>query len=143
MQLDFLDHFAISVKSLQPSFDFYQKTFGFEMFHQWQTTWLIQLGNMKIGLFERPNATTIDDLNSKIAIQHVAFHVSAEQLIEAIIELGNLGIQFDGPEDTGVAYSVFLNDPDGHLLELTTYYGQRPVAAVTARESCAPKPVSK
>ncbi|MGI8988014.1 MAG: VOC family protein [Bryobacteraceae bacterium] len=143
MQLDFIDHFAISVKSLQTSFDWYQKTFGFEMFHQWRTTWLIQLSNMKIGLFERPTATTIDDLNSKIAFQHVAFHVSAEELIEAIIQLGNLGIQFEGPEDTGVAYSVFLNDPDGHLLELTTYYGERQITAAATRESCAPKPGSK
>jgi catechol-2,3-dioxygenase len=140
MQLDYLDHFAISVKNLQTSFDWYKKVFGFDMFHQWKTTWLIQLGTMKIGLFERPQAAAIDDLNSKIAIQHVAFHVSAEQLIESQIELTNLGVQFEGPEDTGVAYSLFVNDPDGHLLELTTYYGDRKIATAVERESCAPTP---
>jgi catechol 2,3-dioxygenase-like lactoylglutathione lyase family enzyme len=143
MQLDFIDHFAISVKNLQTSFDWYQKVFGFQMFHQWKTTWLIQLGTMKIGLFERPNAATIDDLDNKIAFQHLAFHVSPEEFIAAQIQLGDLGIQIEGPEDTGVAYSMFLNDPDGHLLELTTYYGAHSVTAATARESCAPKATPK
>jgi len=59
------------------------------------------------------------------AFQHLAFHLPADGFIEAQIELANLGIEIDGPEDTGVAYSLFLNDPDGHLLELTTYYGTR------------------
>ena len=139
MQLDFIDHFAISVKNLQTSFDWYQKVFGFEMFHQWKTTWLIQLGSMKIGLFERPNAATIDDLDNKIAFQHLAFHVSAEEFIAAQIELAAAGVQIEGPEDTGVAYSIFVSDPDGHLLEITTYYGTTNVAAVAARESCAPR----
>jgi hypothetical protein len=34
---------------------------------------------------------------------------------------------------------MFVNDPDGHLLELTTYYGTAKVATVAARESCAPR----
>ena len=137
MQLDFIDHFAISVKSLQTSFDWYKKVFGFEMFHQWKTTWLIQLGDMKIGLFERPQADAIDDLDSKIAFQHLAFHLSADGFIEAMVELGSLEVEFDGPEDTGVAYSLFVNDPDGHLLELTTYYGAKNIPTAKARESCA------
>jgi catechol 2,3-dioxygenase-like lactoylglutathione lyase family enzyme len=137
MQIDYIDHFAISVKNLQTSFDWYKKVFGFEMFHQWKTTWLIQLGTMKIGLFERPQAATIDDLNNKIAFQHLAFHVSADDLIEAQIQLGDLKIEFEGPEDTGVAYSLFVNDPDGHLLELTTYYGEGKIPTASARESCA------
>lgn len=143
MQLDLIDHFAISVKSLQTSFDWYQKVLGFQMFHQWKTTWLIQLGSMKIGLFERPNAAAIDDLDNKIAFQHLAFHVSAEEFIAAQIQLGDLGVQIDGPEDTGVAYSMFMNDPDGHLLELTKYYGAQTVPVAGARESCAPKPTLK
>jgi hypothetical protein len=43
MQLDYIDHFAITVKSLQDSFNWYKNIFRFEMFHQWKTTWLIQL----------------------------------------------------------------------------------------------------
>jgi catechol 2,3-dioxygenase-like lactoylglutathione lyase family enzyme len=137
MQLDYIDHFAITVKNLQTSFDWYKKVFGFEMFHQWKTTWLIQLGDMKIGLFERPQAAVVDDINNKIAIQHLAFHLTADGFIEAMIELGTLTIQFEGPEDTGVAYSLFVNDPDGHLLELTTYYGEKAIPTANARESCA------
>ena len=68
--------------------------------------------DQKIGLFERPQAATIDDLDNKIAFQHIAFRTSAEQLLEAQVELQNLKIEYEGPEDTGVAYSMFLNDPD-------------------------------
>src|SRR5689334_268235 len=91
MELDYIDHFAITVKNLQTSFDWYHKTFGFEIFHQWQTTWLIQLGTMKIGLFERPQAGQIADINNTIAFQHVAFHVSAEEFIQAEIQLSDVG----------------------------------------------------
>lgn len=144
MKLDFLDHFAISVKNLQTSFDWYKSVFGFEMYHQWKTTWLIQLGEMKIGLFERPQATAIDDLDSKIAFQHVAFHASPEAMLGAIVELQNLKIQYEGPEDTGVAYSIFVNDPDGHLLEITTYYGDSVTIATTAAHAgCSRKPDKK
>ena len=88
MKVDFIDHFAISVKDLQTSFSFYQSVFGFEKFHEWKTTWLIQLGEMKIGLFQRPNAGKFDDLDNKIAFQHVAFHLSADEFIAAQIQLG-------------------------------------------------------
>jgi hypothetical protein len=39
----------------------------------------------------------------------------------ALKELAGKGVQVDGPEDTGIAYSAFLNDADGNLLEFTTY----------------------
>ena len=80
----------------------------------------------------------IEDLNNKIAFQHVAFHVSAEEFIAAQIQLAALKVEVEGPEDTGVAYSIFVSDPDGHLLELTTYYGITDVPTIAARESCAP-----
>ena len=33
-----------------------------------------------------------------------------------------MGITFDPPEDTGVAHSIFIYDPDGYQIEITTYY---------------------
>ena len=139
MRLDYIDHFAISIKNLQASADWYKQVLGFDIFHRWKTTWMLQRENMKIGLFERPQAGTIDNLDQKIAFQHLAFHVSADEFIDAQVQLGNLGIQYDGPEDTGVAYSIFLSDPDGHLLELTTYYGEDKPASTAAKmlDGCA------
>ena len=132
MRLDYIDHFAISIKNLQASADWYKQVLGFDIFHRWKTTWMLQRDNMKIGLFERPQGETIENLDQKIAFQHLAFHVSADEFIDAQIQLTNLGIQYDGPEDTGIAYSIFLNDPDGHLLELTTYYDEeKAVSAAT------------
>jgi catechol-2,3-dioxygenase len=139
VKLDYLDHFAITVTNLEISFAWYQKTLGFEMFHKWETTWMIARGQMRVGLFQRPTATKIDDLDQKLAIQHVAFNVTPEALLEAQIELQGLSIPIDGPEDTGVAYSIFINDPDGHLLELTTYHPVPGVQADNAASGCGRK----
>ena len=41
MKLIDLDHVAISVKDLNQSYSWYQKIFGFQILHNWQTTWMI------------------------------------------------------------------------------------------------------
>jgi hypothetical protein len=72
---------------------------------------------MKIGLVERRTrqasrargAFRGDDLDNKIAFQHLPFHVSAEEFIAAQIELA-AGGRIDGPEDTR---------------EITTDYGRK------------------
>jgi catechol-2,3-dioxygenase len=40
---------------------------------------------------------------------------------EAQSHLKNLGIQFRGPIDHDIAWSIYFTDPDGHPLEITTY----------------------
>ena len=47
--------------------------------------------------------------------------MSGEAFGQAQAELKELGISFDPPEDTGIAFSIFVLDPDGHQIELTTY----------------------
>jgi catechol 2,3-dioxygenase-like lactoylglutathione lyase family enzyme len=122
MDLSRLDHFAISVKDLQVSADWYSRVFGFEIIHRFTRTWMVGNEQMKIGLMHRPDAMPIDDLDNKIAIQHVAFLTDADGLERAQIALNDAGVKFDGPEDTGIAFSIFMNDPDGHLLEITAYH---------------------
>jgi catechol 2,3-dioxygenase-like lactoylglutathione lyase family enzyme len=117
-----LDHFALNVTDLQRSADWYAKNFGFHMLHKWNTTWMIGRDNMKIGLFLRPSAKPLPDIDSQLIIQHVAFLVDGDKFDAAVQELKANGLAIDGPEDTGIAYSVFVKDPDGHLLELTTYH---------------------
>jgi len=95
---------------------------GYEIIHKWTTTWMVGKGSMRLGLFQRPTASPVDDLDNKIAITHVAFLTDAEGFERVQEKLKELGISFEGPDDSGIAYSIFFKDPDGHELEITTYH---------------------
>lgn len=122
IELKRLDHVGINVTNLQNSADWYEKVLNFKVIHKWNTTWMIRRGNMRIGLFLRPNAVKVEDIDHKLAITHFAFLTNAKGFNEAQSTLTKLGIKFDPPEDTGIAHSIFINDPDGYQIEVTTYY---------------------
>jgi len=117
-----LDHYALNVTDLQKSADWYDRVLGFHVLHKWNTTWMIGRDNIKVGLFLRPNAKPLVDIDSQIIIQHVAFMADGDKFIGIQQELAKNGVQIDGPEDTGIAYSIFFKDLDGHLLEITSYH---------------------
>ncbi len=121
-----LDHFAIHVTSLERSAAFYQKVFGFQIVHQWKTTWMIGNDHIRIGLFLRKDATKVDDSDKRLIIEHVAFLTDERGFNSAVNKLTILGVRHDPPEDTGIAKSVFFRDPDDHLLEITQYYVNAP-----------------
>jgi predicted lactoylglutathione lyase len=60
-------------------------------------------------------------LNANLVIRKIAFAIDADKFPEAIAELKGNGADLRATEDTGIAYSVFFHDPDGHLLEITTF----------------------
>lgn len=123
MQLLRIDHAAINVKNLQITFDWYYKVFSFGIIHKWTHTWMIGNDVIKIGVFERPEGSFISDIEKNIiAIQHFAFLTDKVGFDNAIAELHKLGIPHEPVEDTGIAFSVFVTDPDGHQVEITTYY---------------------
>jgi catechol-2,3-dioxygenase len=129
MNLKAIDHVAISVKSLEDSFKWYSQVLGFQLFHKFTRTWMVERDGFKLGLMHRPDAQPVDDLDNKIAIQHFAFGVTVDDFQLSMDTLQALGISFDGPEDTGIAYSIFLADPDGHTVEITAYHDPIPPAA--------------
>ena len=123
MKLLRLDHAAINVKNLQTTFDWYNKVFGFEILHKWTHTWMIGNEVIKIGVFERPDASIVTGIDRNIiAIQHFAFLVDKADFDAVLVEIDALGLPHDPVEDTGIAFSIFLIDPDGHQVEITTYY---------------------
>jgi catechol 2,3-dioxygenase-like lactoylglutathione lyase family enzyme len=91
---------------------------------------MIGKGNIKVGLFLRPMAKPLPDIDSQFIIQHVAFLVDGDKFDALVAGLKAAGIQMDPVEDTGIAYSVFMHDPDNNLLEITTYH---PVPSVTVQ----------
>jgi catechol 2,3-dioxygenase-like lactoylglutathione lyase family enzyme len=116
-----IDHLGINVTDLGRSEAWYQDVLGFQILHRWKTTTLIGLGNVKLGLFWRPNAQPIQDLDDWICMQHLAFLVDGFRFMQTRQQLVDKGIEIID-EDNGVGYCVFFADPDGHLLELITYH---------------------
>ena len=104
------------------SLEWYQRVFGFTVLKRWNTTTMVGRGSMKVGLFLRPQAAPIADINQTIAITHVAFLVDGDKFDDAVKKVQAMGLKIEGPEDTGIAFSFFVNDPDGHLIEVTTYH---------------------
>ncbi|MDR6294312.1 catechol 2,3-dioxygenase-like lactoylglutathione lyase family enzyme [Inquilinus ginsengisoli] len=117
-----LDHFAINIRDLQVSSNWYSDIMGFEVLHKWTTTWMIGRGNIKIGLFLRKTANPIPNPDELLLIQHVAFLVDGDKFGHTVEYLRSKGVTVEGPEDTGIAFSAFFKDPDGHSLEVTTYH---------------------
>ncbi len=126
MELKRIDHAGINVRDLNVSAEWYKRVLGFDIVHKWQTTWMVGKGTMRLGLFLRPKATPVDDSDKRIVIWHIAFLLDSHDFEEAQEELKDKGIQFDPPDDSGIAKSIFFNDPDGYLIELITYYENRP-----------------
>ena len=124
MDIQFIDHAGINVKDLERSAQWYQRVLGLESIHKWKTTWMVGRDKIRLGLFLRTAATPVEDLDNRIAITHLAFVTDADGFLAAQAELGSLGISFEGPEDSGIALSIFFKDPDGHELEITTYHPQ-------------------
>lgn len=116
------DHFAIHVTDLARSAAWYEKIFEWSLLHKWNTTWMVGRGGMKVGLFLRPDATAVPDLQKALVIQHIALAIDGDKFDEMCTTLTGMGVPFAGPEDSGIAYSIFLEDPDGHSVEVTTYH---------------------
>jgi catechol 2,3-dioxygenase-like lactoylglutathione lyase family enzyme len=134
MNLALIDHIGLNVRNLSTSFAFYERVFGFTVFHRWPTTWMIQTGELKIGLFQRPAATPVCDLDQCIAISHFAFRTDRAGFDAAQAELEKLGVPFEPPVDTGVALAIFFLDPDGHQIEITTFDRQGEDRSEAAKE---------
>lgn len=78
-------------------------------------------GNI-LAFFELPNSPEMGrDPNTPQWVQHIAFELDNEvELMQAKADLEKDGIEVVGPTDHGIIKSIYLFDPNGHRLELTT-----------------------
>lgn len=117
-----IDHVALHVADLTKSAQWYEDRFGFRVLHKWSNVWMIGKDNIKIGLFLTEKATAVDDPDHKKIIEHFAFSVDGDKFQATIDKLRADGISLTPVEDTGIAYSVFLRDPDDYQVEITSYH---------------------
>ena len=122
MQLRRLDHVSINVRDRTAAIAWYRDTFGLaqrnEPTDDSEPVFMGAFGTC-IALFQSKVESPPRAPESS-GLRHVAFELSAEGLEEARRRLTETGVAFR-PEDHGNALSLYVPDPDGNVIELTTY----------------------
>lgn len=118
-----IDHVAMNVRDADASARWYHDRFGFTIVHAWTgpTIYMLAKGHIRLGLFEQPDATPVVDPDRHLVLQHYAFAVDPDEFQHVVDSYAKAGIPYR-VEDTGVAWSVWTSDPDGHQVEVTAYY---------------------
>ena len=119
-----LDHVAIGVADVERSCAFYARVLGFErLIPEWDIPVVMGTGGMGLAIFDKeihPSSTPDDTEPPAVRIMHFAFRVDRAGFDAAHRELAaeDFKLTFS---DHGVSHSLYFRDPDGHLVELTTY----------------------
>jgi catechol 2,3-dioxygenase-like lactoylglutathione lyase family enzyme len=122
MKLEGIDHVAIGVRDIEQSARWYIDVLGFERLHEgmWNgVPTFIGKGNTGIALFpatQEPKSSA----HREIRMLHLAFRADRKNFLAAQQELKMREIKFEF-QDHEIAQSIYLRDPDGHQLEITTY----------------------
>ena len=123
MQLEGIDHVALSVSNVERSAKWYIDVLGFERQHD--GVWggiptFVGKGNTGIALFPARANSQAASNTDKIDILHLAFRADRENFQMAQAELKRRGIKFEF-HDHKISHSIYFRDPDNHELEITTY----------------------
>lgn len=122
-QINSLDHVAIRVKNMEASAVWYQKILGLRILRvaKWDPYPIFLLaGKTGIALFPANLDDPKHDSNSRnVKIDHFAFNVSNENFQKALKHYHLQGVEYK-ITDHHYFHSVYINDPDGHTVELTT-----------------------
>ena len=120
MELEALDHVGLAVADVARSIAWYEDVLGLERVHA--ETWgdfpaVLEVHGAGVALFPR-DPEDPEPLPDRM--RHVGFRTSRAGLERARAELRARGLAFEEGE-YGIAWSVYLPDPDGYLVEITTY----------------------
>ncbi|HUE61850.1 MAG TPA: VOC family protein [Chthoniobacterales bacterium] len=124
MELEGIDHVAMSVRDVEAAANWYIDVLGFE--RRYEGMWdgipvFIGKGTTSIALFPvRSKEETATSARSGVRMLHLAFGANRKNFLAAQEELKQRGIQFEF-QDHEISHSIYFSDPDGHKLEITTY----------------------
>jgi catechol 2,3-dioxygenase-like lactoylglutathione lyase family enzyme len=126
MRLEQIDHIALRCASPEVTMSWYVNTLGFE--HVFAGQWggspiFLRLGSTFITLFP---CKENEQAPSKGPAWHLALRAENHtDFRSAQAELQARGISFQF-RDHEIAHSIYFSDPDGFLLEITTYDVPKP-----------------
>jgi catechol 2,3-dioxygenase-like lactoylglutathione lyase family enzyme len=134
MDLEGIDHVALSVPDVERAAQWYMDVLGFE--RRYEGMWdgipvFIGKGTTSIALF--PVSSKEESIRQRtdspwrtssprgdVRMLHLALRANRANFLAAQEELKRRGIKF-GFQDHEISHSIYFRDPDGHKLEITTY----------------------
>jgi catechol-2,3-dioxygenase len=122
VQLRRLDHVSLNVSDRARSIAWYRDVLGLEQRGKpRRDDWPVFMGELGacVALFQA-QVETPERKPESTGLRHVAFMVGRDDLAIARTRLGERGVEFRF-EDHGNAHSIYFEDPDGNVIELTTY----------------------
>jgi catechol 2,3-dioxygenase len=122
VDLQRLDHVSLNVGDRQRSIAWYRDVLGLEQRGRpGRDDWPVFMGEFGacVALFQAQTESPERD-DESTGLRHVAFMVGRDALAQARTRLDEHGIEFRF-EDHGNAHSLYFPDPDGNVIELTTY----------------------
>lgn len=117
-----LDHVSLNVSDRARSIAWYADVLGLKRRGEpRQDDWPVFMGELGacIALFQA-QVRSPERQPESTGLRHVAFLVGREELGRTQARLEERGVELRF-EDHGNAHSVYLSDPDGNVIELTTY----------------------
>ena len=120
--LDGLDHVSLNVRERATSISWYRDTLGLEQKNEpTRDDWPVFMGEFGacVALFQAA-AESPERAEESTGLRHLAFAVGRHDLERAQEHLRELGVEFRF-EDHGNAHSIYVADPDGNVVELTSY----------------------
>jgi catechol 2,3-dioxygenase-like lactoylglutathione lyase family enzyme len=124
MELQHIDHVAITVSDLARSLAWYRDVLGLE--RRFEDEWgdvptMVCAGETCVALFpsDGPNPRQVA-VRETVSMRHFAFRADRANFEVAQARFRELGIEAESA-DHGIAQSVYISDPDGHRIEITTY----------------------
>jgi catechol 2,3-dioxygenase-like lactoylglutathione lyase family enzyme len=126
-QIKGFDHVAIAVRDLGASREWYRRVLGLE--RRFEDEWgdvpsvmglTTGAGDSCVALFPVEGEGQPAPGRDSLVMRHFAWRVDRANFDRARDHFRDLGIEFESA-DHGVAQSVYISDPDGHRIEITTY----------------------
>ena len=124
MELEGIDHVALSVRDVERSAQWYIDVLGFERRHEgmWDgVPVFIGKGTTSLALFPvRSNERFPSTARDNVRMLHLALRANRKNFLAAQEALKRGGIKFEF-QDHEISHSIYFRDPDCHELEITTY----------------------
>ena len=123
MNLQAIDHVALSVRDVERSAQWYIDVLGFERQHDeiWGDYPLfVGKNDAAIALFPIRKKEDSGPVPAATRVLHFAFRTDRKNFLTAQKELKTRGIEFEF-QDHKISHSIYFYDPDQHEIEITTY----------------------
>ncbi len=120
-----LDHLVLTVRHLRVTCDFYEKVLGMEVVSFGVDRTALKFGNQKINLHQSGQEIEPNAQNPTPGSGDLCFitNLSPESFLEhlAALEVRVLQSPVERTGAVGKIRSIYFRDPDGNLLEVSTY----------------------